>query len=338
MTESDRRRIIVVDDDPAAQQLLQRRLERAGYEVRTCANGQEALRPITELGAKIVVTDLDMPGLDGLGLCRAVRELERIQALTNVYIILVTAHHEKDKVVEGLEAGANDYLTKPFHAREFLARIQVGERMLRLQEELFHRTVELQKVNAEMAVLAARLDRLANTDTLTQLANRRALFARLDEIWSTMSVGGDLSCIMIDIDHFKRVNDTYGHAAGDEVLQSVAGAIRENVTRPELCGRFGGEEFLIVLPATALEPAAEVAERLRHTIAARPIRCAEFAIPVTISCGVAGRGSCAASTEVMLRDADAMLYQAKAHGRNQTWLFDEGGGRPFATECGAAMR
>jgi diguanylate cyclase (GGDEF)-like protein len=326
MAEPARRRIVVVEDDVATQRLLQRQLENAGYQVAAFDDGRTALDRIRESGAGIVITDWSMPGLDGLELCRALRELEGLQALGSTYIILLTAHDAKEQVIAGLQAGANDYLIKPYHPGELLARIQVGDRILQLQEELLGRTLELHKANAQMALLAGKLEHLANTDVLTGLGNRRRLLERLGEAWDAAERSGEpLSAIMLDLDYFKRVNDTYGHAAGDDVLRYVAGVIRRSVRRPELCGRFGGEEFLLIYTAMTADQAAALAEKIRSDVRGRRVMIQDAPIDVSVSGGVAQKGRYAASPEELIRRADAMLYAAKEHGRNQTWVLSADG-------------
>ncbi len=315
------RTVIIVEDDVATQRLLKRQLELAGYTVSAYLDGRAAIEAITELGTGIVIADWQMPGMDGIELCQAVRELESMQALGSVYYILLTANSGKDQVIQGLAAGANDYLTKPHHQGELLARIQVGERILRLQEELRKQTVEFQKANLELALLGRKLDDMANTDALTGLSNRRSLLVRLRDAWGNVTRGHhSLSCIMIDIDRFKRINDTYGHDAGDEVLRAAAVRLRASVRRPDMCGRLGGEEFAIICGGLERDAAAAVAERVRESIAAKCVPCGEKEIPVTISCGVAQCDESTDTPEALLRFADDMLYAAKEHGRNQTWV------------------
>lgn len=321
--------IVIAEDDDAMRTLLQRQLERAGYCVQPCPDGREALACITTLGSALVLADWQMPGMDGIELCRALRELENMQALGDIYFLILTAYTDKDRIIEGLGAGANDYLTKPYHPGELLARIRVGERILLLQRELQTKTREFQKANLELALIGRKLDEMANSDALTSLSNRRCFLARLHETWhSTARTGHTISCIMLDVDRFKSVNDTHGHEAGDAVLREVASRVRQVVTRPELVGRLGGEEFAIVCPAQSRQQAAEVAERVRLAIAATPVKYAKSQIPVTTSCGVAERSAAAGDPTAMIRLADYMLYAAKQHGRNQTWVAgDSGEGR-----------
>ncbi|HQL55335.1 MAG TPA: diguanylate cyclase [Phycisphaerae bacterium] len=321
MSEAPKCRITIVEDDPATRKLLERQLADAGYETSAFGDGRAALQAICAMGNGIVLADWSMPEMDGIELCRALRELQDLQALGNVYYILLTAHRTKDKVVEGLAAGANDYLTKPYHPGELLARVQVGQRMLRLQEELLRRTVEGQKINAQMAVLANKLEHIANTDVLTELPNRRCLFERLEEAWvRARRDHTPLACLILDVDHFKKINDAHGHAAGDAVLRAIAAAVRDHAPRPELSGRFGGEEFVIVFPAAATADAATTADALRAHVAGQQVRYEQATIHATVSGGIAELTPAMGSVDELIIAADAMLYLAKEHGRNQIWV------------------
>lgn len=320
MSQSAAQRIVVVDDDDATLKLLSKQLQLAGYHVDAFADAQSALPAVTAMGTGIVIADWEMPVMNGLELCRAVRELEEMRAVQHIYFIVLTAHTSKTRVIEGLEAGANDYLTKPYHAGELLARIQVGQRMLRLQAELMQRQIEVQKTNAQMALLARKLDEQARTDSMTRLPNRRSIIERMNEAWeSHIREQNPLACIMLDVDHFKSVNDTYGHEIGDDVLKHVANILRKCVRRPELCGRFGGEEFLCVCRGMDLDAATQLAERIRQSIAAVPVDASEHTIRVTISSGVATPTPDMQSPEDLIRVADELLYAAKENGRNQVW-------------------
>lgn len=328
MSEQHRYPIIAVEDDPETLRLLLRHLHAAGYAADGFEHGRAAIQPICAMGTGIVLADWAMPEMDGMELCEQLRELKRLEALGNIYFILLSAHHSKEHVIQGLEGGANDYLTKPYHQGELLARLRVGERMLRLQEEVFRRSIEVHKANAQMLLLANQLEQLANTDVLTKLPNRRRLFERLHDTWElSRREDQPLSCIMLDVDHFKHVNDTYGHEAGDLVLVHVANLLRPAVRRPDLCGRFGGEEFVVVCPTMTAEQAVAVAERIRADIEAKPARTGDTTIPVTVSCGVASRDHHTFSVDELLKNADAMLYAAKEHGRNQVWLHTTAGPR-----------
>lgn len=321
-------RLLVVEDDPDAQTLLKRRLQRAGYEVVTCTNGREAIDVLGQSGADIIITDWFMPEMNGIDLCHAVHELHGTGALGAVYLIVVTAHTDKSRVLEAFEAGADDFLSKPYDLQELLARIRVGQRVLRLQAELMERQLQLTKSAAQLAVLNQELEKQANTDALTGLPNRRHVLERFRDAWALAQRGGrPLSCIMTDIDHFKQVNDTHGHNAGDDVLRNIALRIAQLMRRSDICGRFGGEEFLIICPDGPADGAATLAERIRANIAQQPIDAAGTPITVTLSSGAAAMRADHETPEALIAEADQMLYAAKDNGRNQVWLADAHGQR-----------
>ncbi|MGD8450611.1 MAG: diguanylate cyclase [Phycisphaerae bacterium] len=326
------RRILVAEDDPATLALLRRQLERAGYTVIACADGKEALAALTNEGPEIVVADWLMPEMTGIELCRAVAELRASQVVRSLHFILLTAHGDKEKVVEGLEAGADDFLKKPYDLQELLARIRAGERILTLQNELYERQLELGKSNAELAVLNSKLTRLANYDSLTELPNRRYTIERFREAWDlARRHGRQLSCIMLDIDHFKRVNDTYGHHSGDLVLQEVARRIRDACRRYDFCGRFGGEEFLVVNAEEGITGATALAERIRTAVEGKEIAVEQNSVRVTISLGAASMRPEQSELDALIGEADGALYAAKGHGRNQVWYVDASGAQQHYT-------
>jgi len=319
-------RIVLAEDEAASRALLARQLQKAGYEVVACENGREALEAIRREVSCIVVADWMMPEMDGLELCRTVRSLGKMQALSFIYFILLTARSEQEQVVAGLEAGADDYLTKPYDKQELLARLRAGERIYALQAELMQRQIEVHKANGELATLNRKLEKLANTDVLTGLANRRSLFDRFVQSWSLAERSGQpLGCIMFDIDKFKSINDTHGHAAGDEVLKAVARTAGGCLRQYDILGRFGGEEFCVVCPETTVEGTAIVAERIRRTIADLACTVDGVVIPVAVSLGVAIRDPNHADQDALIVAADAMLYRAKENGRNQTWVCEPDG-------------
>ena len=277
--------------------------------------------------------------MTGVELCQALTALRAEGAARSLYVILLTAHGDKGKVVEGLEAGADDFLRKPYNFQELLARIHAGERIQGLQEELIARQIELKKSNAELGLLNEKLTRLANFDALTSLPNRRYTLERFADAWAqARRYGRPLSCIMLDIDHFKQVNDTHGHKAGDVVLQEVAAALHSLVRRYDVCGRFGGEEFLCVCPEATVEAAAMVAERMRVSVSQQEIFTDGVQLSVTISLGVAGMRLDHSSPDALTAEADAMLYAAKEHGRNQVWYADSiGKGRSYEGSTASAQ-
>lgn len=335
MPDSRATRIVVAEDDVASRALLVRQLAKAGYDVIACADGTDALAAIRNEVSCIVVADWTMPEMDGVELCRTVRGLCEMQALSFVYFILLTAHSETEQIVAGLEAGADDYLTKPYHKQELLARLRAGERIHALQNELMQRQIELHKVNGQLASLNRKLESLANTDPLTGLSNRRNLFDRFTEAWALAERSDRaLGFIMMDIDRFKSTNDTYGHAAGDQILREVSAGIRRQLRRYDIVGRFGGEEFCVVCPDTPLAGVICLAERIRAAIAELKCQIDGHQIPVTLSLGVAVRGPTHDKPDDLIAAADAALYRAKQAGRNQTWVCEADGRmhRPEAVE------
>ncbi len=323
--EAEPLRIVMADDEPAVRVLLSRQLRRAGYHVIACANGREALDAITEHGADIVLADWMMPEIDGIELCRTVRGLSGDGALGFIFFILLTAMTDKEQVVEGFEAGVDDYLTKPYHENELMARLRAGVRIIKLQRLVQERQVEVHRINAEMAILNGKLQEQATTDELTRLHNRRSILERLGESWELSGRHQrPLSFLMLDIDHFKRFNDTHGHEAGDVVLKEVAAGIKRQMRGPDVCGRLGGEEFAVLCPETDLEGAAHLAERIRCAVEALQIRHHGQSLSTTLSIGVAQRCEAHDTFDALIADADKALYHAKANGRNAVGMQRDG--------------
>lgn len=309
------RRILIVDGDPLALDLLGQHLEMAGYEVMRASDGLEAMRMLLAEGPPMVIADWMMPGLNGIELCRAIRESE---AVGIIYIILLTEHDAKKRVVEAFEAGADDFLAKPFDPQELLARLKAGMRIIRLEADLARHHLSLHKTNAELAVLNEKLDRMATTDELTALPNRRSATARLGEMWASAKRHNQpLACFMLDIDHFKSFNDTHGHEIGDAVLRHVATLLKNHTRADEPAYRIGGEEFIVLCPMTKVDEAEKAGERLRKVIESSVCRCHHLRLSVTVSVGVAERNLTTRTSEDMLRNVDEALYQAKRGGRNR---------------------
>lgn len=292
---------MVAEDDQTSRNILVAVLRKWGFEPLAVADGSEAWRIMQgDDPPDLAILDWEMPGLDGLDVCRRIRA-----SLTNnpPYIIILTARKEKDDIVLGLDAGANDYISKPYNSDELLARIKVGQRMVELQTEL----------------LAARnaLAHEARHDPLTGIFNRRAIIENFQrEIKRFERQKGNLGVGLLDIDHFKRVNDKYGHQVGDEVLCGVVQAIKGCLRGYDFLGRYGGEEFLVVAVDDATPNGLGLFERLRARVAELGIPTKAGEVNVTISIGVtwAQKGM---HIDDFLCQADEALYRAKAEGRNR---------------------
>jgi two-component system cell cycle response regulator len=287
-------KVLVAEDSPISRHLLQVSLCSAGYETCLVPDGAEALRVLEQEGSpKLVILDWMMPHLDGVEVCRAIKK--RI-AEPYVYIILLTAKGHQDEINEGLEAGADDYITKPFDLQELKARLRVGKRILELHEQLVAQ---------------------ATHDSLTGLLNRSAILEVLQkELIRSVRGKNTVAVIMTDLDHFKHVNDTYGHLVGDAVLREAARRLSASLRAYDAVGRYGGEEFLVVAPSCSVAGGAELAERLRESICGAPIDASGQTIFATMSFGVAATCSIKKVNQ-LLSAADEALYAAKKAGRNK---------------------
>src|ERR1700685_2797594 len=299
--------ILLAEDDPVTRMLMTRFLKNAGYEVDAVANGSEALDKMTKRYYPMLVTDWEMPEMDGIGLCNAVRNM---QLDGYVYALLLTARDAKEHIIAGLEAGADDYLVKPVHEAELIARLNAGRRILALEHSL--------------RVANQRNRILSITDALTGAYNRRYLMEQLPrEFERCRRYAYPLSVLMCDLDHFKQVNDQRGHAAGDDVLQQFASRAQKFIrTNSDWIARYGGEEFLIVLPETAHADGMLVAEKIRNIVAGAPFTTRAGDAALTASFGVASTGpqgpDLSLKVETLIRAADECLYKSKAEGRNRT--------------------
>ncbi len=304
-------RILIAEDDPAYRQLLEEVLAMWGYDVVVARNGTEALLVLqAEDAPQLVILDWMMPGLEGVEVCRRIRKDAKDYY---TYIILLTSLQRDEDLVTGMEAGADDYIFKPFKLNELRVRLRAGRRIIELQNEL----LEARDLFHEKSI----------HDSLTGLLNHDEILGVLDkELARSERDGLCVSIILADIDHFKAVNDTYGHLAGDVVLRIIARKMQSMARSYDAIGRFGGEEFLFVLPECCMECAVTFAERLRSSINLDSIDTPEGLIPVTISLGVAASGKDGRRDgRPLVKAADAALYKAKENGRNRVETAPYGG-------------
>lgn len=292
----NRMKVLIAEDDATSRLLLESLLRKWGYDVIVARDGEEAWRILSsEDSPPIALVDWIMPGLEGPELCRRLRA--HIPADHSYrYIILVTVRDEKVHIIRGLESGADDYVTKPFDPHELRVRITAGERIVGLQEQLRH---------------------MALYDSLTKLMNRRAILDRLEEELARSRREGRRLCVgLLDLDLFKNVNDTLGHLAGDDVLQETARRVRGALRNYDIAGRYGGEEFLVILPGTERGDAIRTLERIRDAVGGTPMLAQGTPVSVTASLGFACDDG-TSGPEVLVRRADAALYRAKNEGRNR---------------------
>lgn len=307
-------RILVVDDHEDNIDLLRARLEARGYQIEAAADGELALEIVRRSPPDLILLDVMMPRIGGLEVARQVRA---DKSLPFIGIIMQTALTETENMVEGLEAGADDYIGKPINFAELEARVKSLLRIKRLQEDLERRERELQEMNE-------RLLTISRVDGLTQLDNRRHLEERLDEAFEHASrLNESLSCVLCDLDKFKSVNDTYGHQAGDEVLKQLARILKHEAREIDRVGRYGGEEFMFLLPGTVLDAAVTFAERVRKAVEGHTFTFDGGTLTRTLSSGVsAWPHPRVRNSDALVRAADDALYVAKETGRNKVVRFE----------------
>lgn len=295
-------KILIADDEMILRRLLQRTLEHAGYAVTTVENGRQAIEQLNQSnGPRLALLDWMMPELDGPGVCREIRKNKN---LSYIYLLLLTSKGEKEDIVDGLEAGADDYLTKPFNADELKARLRTGLRILDLEDRLV-------QAREQMRFQATHdgLTSLWNRGVVLELLGRELIRSRREQVSTAI--------LMCDLDHFKNVNDSHGHLAGDEVLKETAKRLLSSVRSYDFVGRYGGEEFLIFLNNCNPLHAAARAEEIRKAISEKPMHTSYGQVAVTMSLGLMLSHEWGhRPVEELLQHADAALYAAKAAGRN----------------------
>lgn len=312
--ERKKRRILVVDDHEDNIELLRARLEARGYDVEGASDGQAALDAVVRNCPDLILLDVMMPKMDGI---EVVRRLKANADLPFIPVIMQTALDSTENKVEGLDAGADDYITKPINFAELEARVNSLLRIKALQSALAARETELEELNDKLRMISL-------TDGLTGIENRRSLEIHLHEMWQhSTRLHEPIGLIICDIDKFKSVNDTYGHQAGDAVLKEFAQLLKSEAREIDRVGRYGGEEFLLILSGTVLDAAVTFAERLREKVEGHTFSYTGGTLRRTMSCGVAASPHPRVKDqEALLRAADDALYVAKETGRNRVVRFD----------------
>ncbi len=303
-------RLLIADDSLVSRHLLESTLNKWGYDVRAVADGEAAWALMQRDDAPdLAILDWVMPGLTGPEVCKLVRSQEREKY---TYLILLTSKSLKEDLIEGMESGADDYVTKPFDQHELKVRLRAGIRILELQAEL----MSAREVLREQAI---ELREQAEKDTLTKLWNRRSILDLLErELARIQRQDTPLSLIMLDLDHFKTINDTYGHLAGDEVLRETGRRLKAAVRQYDSVGRYGGEEFLVVMPGCGAADIENQAERLRLSLCQMPMKVGDIDLSVTGSFGATfALPAYRATQNDLVKAADEALYRAKRAGRNR---------------------
>lgn len=299
-------KVLIADDDPLACRMLESKLQERGYSTQITMNGPDAWRALQADDApRIAVLDWMMPGLSGVEICRKLRSATGARY---TYVLLATGRTAQEDLIDAFEAGADDYVKKPVQFAELEARLRTGVRVIQLEERLL-------AVQAELQVRATR-------DPLTSTWNRGAIVEMLErELNRSRRERSSLSITLIDIDHFKTVNDRFGHAGGDAVLREAVQRLQRALRPYDMVGRYGGEEFLVLMPNCPSACAQGVAERLRQELAGQPIRVAGADLAISASFGVASVQAGACSGDELTRNADAALYEAKRAGRNRVQAY-----------------
>ncbi|GAX61097.1 response regulator receiver modulated diguanylate cyclase [Candidatus Scalindua japonica] len=300
-------RILIAEDENISRLRLENLLEQIGFEVVSCKDGLEAWNIIqSEDSPNLLILDWMMPGMDGIEICRKVREQAREPY---VFVMLLTSKDNRDDLIEGMEAGADDYITKPFNHNELRVRLKAGKRIVELNEELLS--------------VRDNLEKQAIHDKLTGLFNRHYMVDILDKEFSrVMRYQNDLSCLLIDLDYFKEVNDTFGHNFGDLVLREFSSCLEQDERKTDIAIRYGGEEFMLLLPNTGVAGAKKVAEKIRTTCEKKRYSDGKHSTTVTVSIGIASvKHHRLHESKELLGLADKALYRSKAEGRNRVTVY-----------------
>ncbi len=308
-------RVLVVEDDPGMRTLLKAMLLGVGHEVFEAVDGQQGFEMALEIQPQIMIVDWLMPEMSGVELTRALRQTRTGRG---VYILLLTGVEEDDKLVEAFEAGVDDFMLKPLKPRLLAARLRAGQRVVNLQQEVERDREEIRHFAAELAVTNRRLQEAALTDALTGFPNRRYVVERIEQEWAaSIRSGRPLTCMVIDIDRFKAINDSHGHDVGDLVLKQTALALRSGLRTHDVISRLGGDEFLVICPDTDLAAALICAERMRLAVEALVVVADELQLHGSVSIGIAVRDAAMSDADALIKCADRGVYLAKQRGRNR---------------------
>jgi len=294
-------KILIADDDPISSKILQKNLENWDYETVLARSGPSAWQALQDESLRLAILDWMMPGMDGVEVCRKIRRRKKYKY---TYIILLSAKDRKQDIIAGLSSGADDYMTKPVNFLELKARLKAGRRIIDLEDKLLF--------------IQNQLKDLASRDSLTRIWNRAEITRFLsEELERGRREKKFTSVIMLDVDHFKKINDFYGHSIGDQALLQVVSRLRRKVRRSDKMGRYGGDEIIVILPNCGQAEVKNVGERLRLAVGGRRIRTELDAVPITISAGCATSDlQQATSPEALIKTADKALLKAKEQGRN----------------------
>lgn len=296
-------KVLIADDDLSTRKILKKHLEEWGYEVLVSKNGDEAWNLLQQDGVRLAVLDWMMPGIEGVELCRRTREEKKSRYK---YLILLTSKKCQEEVNRGLEAGADDYMIKPFHPLELKLRLQAGRRIIELEDSLLK--------------AQEKLHHLATRDYLTGLLNRATIMERLNEELSrSLRVNSSVGVVMVDIDFFKKINDTYGHDVGDAVIVEIASRLKKSVRTYDYIGRYGGDEMLIILSGCDNSQLKKICHRIQASVSGSRIETEKGLLKVTISTGSASSEAFPRlDAESLVKISDRALYVAKSKGRNQS--------------------
>ena len=308
-------RILIVDDDNAVSGYLQELLTQHGHTVFSASDGKEGLEKVLEYTPQLIISDWIMPIMDGIAFCKSLRTTQDGRGL---YFIILTALADEDRLVEAFEAGVDDYVIKPFSVKVLMARLRAGQRVTQLKEEISREREKVRRIASELAVTNRRLQRLALTDPLTLLPNRPYGMDSLEQEWeAAKNTGRPLICMLIDLDRFKQIKDTYGHDAGNTVLKQAATILKNAARMQDIVSRIGGEEFMVLGPDARLKEGAQYAELIRRAFEDSLISAGTDRIKISVSIGIAEYNPAMPHFSALIKSAEDALYQAKINGMNR---------------------